>query len=196
MHSSAAPSAQPLPATHSAPVLGRAWLAAIALLVVTLVAYGPSLWRAQFLNFDDNFYFGPDNAVFRAASAAAEEHGLLAGLGVVLDPSAIVADVWLPVAHASLWIDAWWGGGTPFLPHLHAALLHALAAILLLLTLALPSPSSPLSPLALFTSALPSPSPSPLPADLDPPPKAEKPMKVWNSCEFPKAIRWPPVGVL
>jgi tetratricopeptide (TPR) repeat protein len=124
-----------LPATHSAPVLGRAWLAAIALLVVTLVAYGPSLWRAQFLNFDDNFYFGPDNAVFRAASAAAEEHGVLAGLGVVLDPSAIVADVWLPVAHASLWIDAWWGGGTPFLPHLHAALLHALAAILLLLTL-------------------------------------------------------------
>ena len=106
------------------------WAAAAALLALTLLAYGPSLGDAQFLNFDDNFYFGPEDAAFRAASAAAGQGGVFAGLAQLWHPSAIVADVWLPVAHSSLWLDAWWGGGTPFLPHLTAALLHALAASL------------------------------------------------------------------
>lgn len=107
------------------------WGAAAALFVLALLAYGPSLGDAQFLNFDDNFYFGPDDTTFRAASAKAEQGGVFAGLSQLWQPSAIVADVWLPVAHSSLWLDAWWGGGSPFLPHLSAVLLHALAASLL-----------------------------------------------------------------
>ncbi len=108
------------------------WAAALAMFALAFLAYGPSLSAAQFLNFDDNFYFGPDDAVFRSATAAANEHGLLAGLAVLLSPGAIVADVWLPVAHVSLWLDAWWGGGSPFLPHAHAVALHAIAGWMLL----------------------------------------------------------------
>jgi tetratricopeptide (TPR) repeat protein len=108
-----------------------AWLALPACVLVALLVYGPSLWTAGFVNFDDPFYFGPDNALFRAASAAAQQHGVFAGLGVVCDPRQLVADVYLPVAHGSLWLDLWWFGGDPFGPHLVAALLHGLAGFVL-----------------------------------------------------------------
>ena len=108
------------------------WVAALALFALAFLAYGPSLSGAQFLNFDDNFYFGPDDAVFQAATLAAKEHGVFAGLAVLLSPGAVVADVWLPVAHVSLWLDAWWGGGSPFLPHANAVALHAIAGWMLL----------------------------------------------------------------
>ncbi len=107
----------------------------MALVALVLVAYGPSVGDAQFLNFDDNFYFGPDDATFRAATAAAQQGGVFAGLLRLWEPSAIVADVWLPIAHSSLWLDAWWGGGSPFLPHVTALLLHALTAVLLVAVL-------------------------------------------------------------
>ena len=55
------------------------WAAALALFALAFLAYGPSLSGAQFLNFDDNFYFGPDHAVFQAATFAANERGVFAG---------------------------------------------------------------------------------------------------------------------
>jgi tetratricopeptide (TPR) repeat protein len=107
-------------------------LAALACTLLALLAYGPSLPGAGFLNFDDNLYFGPDNELFRAANDAARERGVLAGLWAVVGPGAVVADVYLPVAHASLWLDGWWFDGRPFGPHLVAVLLHACAGVLLL----------------------------------------------------------------
>ncbi|MBL9078907.1 MAG: hypothetical protein JNL08_15480 [Planctomycetes bacterium] len=95
------------------------WAAAAAMVGLVLVAYLPAALRAQFLNFDDPFFFGPQNPEFTA------------GLGAVLDPSRPIANAWLPVAHASLWFDWWLGGGRPLLPHLSSLLLHALAATVL-----------------------------------------------------------------
>jgi len=89
------------------------------MLALALVAYLPAALRAGLLDFDDNFYFGPQNPEFR--------DGLLA----VLDPSRPIANVYLPVAHLSLWLDWWLGGGAPFLPHLMAIVLHAAAAFVL-----------------------------------------------------------------
>ncbi len=95
------------------------WLAAAAMCLLALVAYLPAALRAGFLDFDDNFYFGPQNPEFQA------------GLRAVLDPDRPIANVWLPVAHVSLWLDYWLGGGKPFLPHLMAILLHAAGATML-----------------------------------------------------------------
>lgn len=101
-----------------------------ALLLLALVAYLPAALRAQFLGFDDNFFFGPDNPEFRD------------GLAAVFAPARPIANAWLPIAHASLWLDWWLGGGRPLLPHLTSLLLHALAGVLfvrLLLRLRLPA---------------------------------------------------------
>ncbi len=98
--------------------------AAIAL-ALALAVYLPAALRADFLRtWDDNFYFGPDNATFAA------------GPGTLLDPSQTIANVYLPTAHLSLWLDWWLGGGAPLLPHLVAVLWHA-AAVLLLVRLAM-----------------------------------------------------------
>ena len=77
------------------------WLLLLACLGIAAFAYAPAALRADFLNFDDNLYFGPDNPLFQAASARARESGVFAALGLLFDPRQVVADVYLPVAHAS-----------------------------------------------------------------------------------------------
>lgn len=105
---------------------------ALAAMALALLAYLPAALRAQFLNFDDNLFFGPDNPVFVAAAAAAREGGLLAGLSFVMSPAHPIADAWLPLAHGSLWLDFHWAGQDAVWAHLHSALLHGLAGIALL----------------------------------------------------------------
>ena len=80
--------------------------ALFAFVVLAMVVYVPFALGASYLNFDDNFFFGPDNPVFARALAAAAAHGWFAGLAIVLDPGSIIAYVWLPVAHGSLFLDA------------------------------------------------------------------------------------------
>ncbi|MCK5940428.1 MAG: hypothetical protein KAI24_00555, partial [Planctomycetes bacterium] len=87
------------------------------MLLLTLVAYLPAALGAELLQFDDNFFFGPDNPEF------------VRGLGAVWTEP--IANAWLPVAHTSLWLDYALAGDAPLLPHLHALLLHAAAAVLL-----------------------------------------------------------------
>ena len=87
------------------------------MLALALVAYLPAAMGAELLQFDDNFFFGPDNPEF------------VRGLGAVWTDS--IANAYLPVAHTSLWVDFWLTGGEPLLPHLHAVLLHAAAAMVL-----------------------------------------------------------------
>ena len=87
------------------------------MLALALVAYFPAAMGAELLQFDDNFFFGPDNPEF------------VRGLGAVWTDS--IANAYLPVAHTSLWVDFWLTGGEPLLPHLHAVLLHAAAAMVL-----------------------------------------------------------------
>ena len=96
----------------------RAWVIAAVLFGLALVVWLPAAWNAQFVNFDDPLFFG-------AGSPFAD------GLAAVFDPSRPIANAWLPVAHASLWLDWWLGGGTPLLPHLTSLLLHALAGCVL-----------------------------------------------------------------
>lgn len=119
------PPARPTAADPSGLLLR--WLLLPACLLLALGAYLPAILHAEFLNFDDPFYFGPDNALFAAATRAAQQGGVWAGLGVVLDPRQVVADVYLPVAHGSLWLDAYWFGNDPFGAHLVAVVLHGLA---------------------------------------------------------------------
>lgn len=123
--------AAPVPATAPLAAAPPAWTVVLALVLVPLAVYLPALWSAQFLNFDDPFFFGPTNDVFRRAAAAAEQGGLFAGLAVVWTPQHVVADVWLPVAHGSLFVDYWWSGSAPLWPHLHSLLLHVLAGVVL-----------------------------------------------------------------
>lgn len=105
---------------------GRVWHAVVAMLALAVVVYLPAALRAGFLDFDDDFFFGAQNDVFRD------------GLGAVLDPSRPIANAWLPVAHVSLWFDWAIAGVHPFLAHAHAMLLHGLAgALLVRLALAL-----------------------------------------------------------
>jgi protein O-mannosyl-transferase len=111
----AAAAGGPRPATRAP--RGR-WLGFC--LALALILYLPTALSARFLNFDDPFYFGPDNAVFQQGPLA------------LLDPRQTVANAYLPVAHLSLWLDWRLGAGAPFWPHLHALLLHGLAAFVLL----------------------------------------------------------------
>ncbi|MGE3171140.1 MAG: tetratricopeptide repeat protein [Planctomycetota bacterium] len=134
--SSAPPAARPCPADlplDPSALRARSWWFGLpGCLLLALLAWLPTALRAEFLNFDDPFFFGPDNPLFRAAAERAQEHGVLAGLATVLDPRQLVADVYLPVAHGSLWLDYWWFAPDPRGPHVMAVLLHALAGFALL----------------------------------------------------------------
>lgn len=99
------------------PAASPLWITLATLLGLALLAYLPAALGAHFLGFDDVFYFGPQNPEFRA------------GLGAVLDPRHPIANVYLPVAHASLYLDYALFGDAPFGPHLHAILLHGLVAV-------------------------------------------------------------------
>lgn len=113
---------------RGAPAPHWAW-SLLAMLGLAAAAYLPAALRAGLLDFDDAFFFGPQNPEF------------LAGLPAVLDPGRPIANAWLPVAHLSLYFDWICTGTAPFWPHLHALLLHGLAGTLLvrlLLRLAVP----------------------------------------------------------
>lgn len=103
-------------ATHPEPIPSPPprLLVFLGLLGLCLLVYLPAVWSAGFLGFDDNFFFGPEDHVMRAGLAA-----------VLTQP---IANAYLPVAHASLWLDATLAGGAPWLPHLTAILLHAAVA--------------------------------------------------------------------
>ena len=88
------------------------WQTVAVCLLLAAVVYLPSALGAQLLGFDDTFFFGPANPEIRD------------GLLTVLDPRRPIANAWLPVAHASLWLDYALAGAAPFWPHLHALLLH------------------------------------------------------------------------
>ena len=93
------------------------WPTWLAMTLLALVTYLPAALGADLLQFDDNFFFGPDNPEF------------VRGLAAVW--TAPIANAYLPVAHTSLWLDYTLAGGAPLLPHLHAVALHALAAVFL-----------------------------------------------------------------
>lgn len=113
----------PVPVASTPRVPGLLWTLCGAWLLVALV-HLPTALRAQFLNFDDNLYFGPDQPLLQAGPWA-----------VLTQP---MANAYLPVAHLSLWLDAWLGGGGPLWPHLSALLWHgAVAAVLVRLLLRL-----------------------------------------------------------
>ncbi len=95
------------------------WPTALLCLLLALVVYLPAALRAQFLGFDDNFFFGPNNPEFQA------------GFASVLDASQPIANAFLPVAHASLWLDFACTQSAPLWPHVHALLLHALVGFVL-----------------------------------------------------------------
>ncbi|HEX6811828.1 MAG TPA: tetratricopeptide repeat protein [Planctomycetota bacterium] len=105
--------ASPPPVPASSPPL---WPTLASMLGLALVVYLPAAFGASFLDFDDNFFFGPDNPEFRE------------GLAAVWCPGRPIANAWLPVAHSSLWFDWACCGGRPFWPHVHSLLLHGLAA--------------------------------------------------------------------
>ena len=102
-----------------APTPAPLWPTLLAALLLAAVVYVPAAFAASFLGFDDNFYFGPDNPEFRE------------GLSAVLDPTRTIANAYLPVAHASLWLDFWLSPQNAFWPHVHSLVVHALAAFVL-----------------------------------------------------------------
>ncbi|MBX3461750.1 MAG: glycosyltransferase family 39 protein [Planctomycetes bacterium] len=89
------------------------------MLGLALLAYLPAALGAGLLDFDDTFYFGPQNPEFRD------------GVAAILDPSRPIANAWLPVAHLSLWLDWRLGGGAAAWPHVTSLLLHAVAGAVL-----------------------------------------------------------------
>lgn len=109
----------PLRPSAPAPATSPRWPTALLCLLLALAVYLPAALGAKLLQFDDNFFFGPDNPEFRE------------GLAAVLDPGRPIANAYLPVAHLSLWLDFAWTGTAPLWPHLHALLLHALAGFVL-----------------------------------------------------------------
>lgn len=94
-------------------------LALVVLLAVTLGVLH-RLLGAHFLDFDDNLFFGPDNPEFARGDLAA-----------IFDPSRRLANVYLPVAHASLYFDWFFAGAQPWLAHLHSLVLHGLCGFVL-----------------------------------------------------------------
>lgn len=102
------------------------WHALVAMILLAAVVYFPAALRAEFVDFDDPFFFGFANPALGIGNPEFQS-----GFFAVFDPSRPIANAYLPVAHASLWIDWWLGGGGPLLPHLHALLLHAVAAVVL-----------------------------------------------------------------
>lgn len=100
-----------------APTASPQWQTWLLMLALSLAVYLPAACRAELLMFDDRFFFGPDNAEFVAGWKA-----------VATQP---IANAYLPVAHLSLWFDYKVGGGGALLPHVHALLVHAIAAVVL-----------------------------------------------------------------
>lgn len=94
------------------------WTTLAVCLPVALLVYLPALLHAQFLNFDDPFFFGSENAAFRNG-----------GLAAVLDPRSTIANVYLPVSHLSLYLDWRLFGPDPLGPHLVSLFLHALCGV-------------------------------------------------------------------
>ncbi len=88
-----APGAPPAPSSALVATAAPWWPTALLCLLLAVVVYAPAALGAQFLAFDDNFFFGPDNPEFRD------------GLAAVLDPRRPIANAYLPVAHLSLWFD-------------------------------------------------------------------------------------------
>ncbi|MBK8974477.1 MAG: tetratricopeptide repeat protein [Planctomycetes bacterium] len=92
---------------------------ALLLIGLALVVLLPSAWHAAFLNFDDPRFVGPDSELMQA------------GLPGILDPTRTIAEAFLPVSNLSLWLDQSALGGSSRVVHLHALLLHVLAALAL-----------------------------------------------------------------
>lgn len=92
----------------------------LVLFALGLALFLPAALQAEFLNFDDDFFFGAQNAAF-----------VDGGLAHVLDPTATIANAYLPVAHASLYLDYSLFGANPIGPHVHSLLLHIVAAFVL-----------------------------------------------------------------
>ncbi|MHC5062669.1 MAG: tetratricopeptide repeat protein [Planctomycetota bacterium] len=90
------------------------------LLGLALAVYLPNLIGAQFINFDDPFFFGAQNDALRQG-----------GLALVLDPRETIANAYLPVSHLSLYLDLLIFGEQPQGPHLHSLLLQVCAAFCL-----------------------------------------------------------------
>jgi tetratricopeptide (TPR) repeat protein len=101
------------------------WIALVFCLVLAGLAYGPGL-SGDFLNYDD-----PRTVLENPAFA-----GGSVDLGLILDPTQRLADVYLPVNYLSLGLDVLLFGTGSALPfHLHALLLQALAGFVLVLLL-------------------------------------------------------------
>lgn len=97
------------------------WRTIVLAAAAVLAVYLPFALSADFLlTFDDNLLFapGPNNPLDR-------------GLAAIFDPTLPIANVYLPIAHGSLWLDYVLGGGGPLLPHLVSLLWHIAAVVLL-----------------------------------------------------------------
>jgi tetratricopeptide (TPR) repeat protein len=96
----------------------------LCLTALALVVFLQPLWEAEFLNFDDPFFFGPvDPWTDGDADAGLWTRLVHAWTGTY-------ADAYLPIFHTSLLFDRVVFGVQPLGPHLHSLLLHLLAAFL------------------------------------------------------------------
>ncbi|MCC6784025.1 MAG: glycosyltransferase family 39 protein [Planctomycetes bacterium] len=105
-----APNESPMRATLPGP-----WAYAALALAIGVVLL-PSALVADFVNFDDPRFFGPDSELERA------------GLAGLLDPRQRIADAYLPVSHFLYWLENRLGG-SPLLAHLVALVLHFAFAV-------------------------------------------------------------------
>ncbi|MEO0478771.1 MAG: tetratricopeptide repeat protein [Planctomycetota bacterium] len=114
-------------------------LGLLAVLIVGALVFGTHAVNAEFLNFDDDRFFG--QGVDRTADERAQfgtiptaEAGselAAAGLSGILDPTETVVDAYLPVSHLSLELDRRLFGSEPLGSHLHSLLLHLAATAML-----------------------------------------------------------------
>ncbi|MCA8944520.1 MAG: hypothetical protein KDB80_18310, partial [Planctomycetes bacterium] len=96
------------------------WREGLVLLALGLALFLPAACAAEFLNFDDDFFFGARNQAFVAG-----------GVAHLLDPTATIANAYLPVSHLSLYADWCLFGTNPIGAHVHSLLLHVLGAFVL-----------------------------------------------------------------
>jgi tetratricopeptide (TPR) repeat protein len=89
----------------------------LALATLVAVAFLPTALVADFLNFDDNRLVGPGSELGHA------------GLLGALDPRRTVADAYLPVTHAFLWLETAVFGDRPLGFHLVSVVLQVVAAV-------------------------------------------------------------------